>query len=508
MKSAVSCMRKLCLPVAVFVFVAVLGGVAETSLGASVECLRWNAPGADKIWDAFERSPEKFVKRLEIGGLESGGGTQAEGQLEAFGTRYMPNAYAQYQEVRAKALELQQLVNETFPKGKKSDSTGGTMFEKATRKLLTANLCSFQRRDELCFFLLFHQAGIFSDDDLAEYDSRPICIQLAALSENWPDNTPKANIALSAEDATFAAKYLPETHAGYQRLCGMVDDGAKQYGELRMTALALGAPRARREFTMLKKRLEEIQATLLGYKKAISTQRLEHVFGETTAESLAAADQANAVKMQKYEQTMGVKTYVERVAKGNFVALLGGGVIEMVWCPPGPGMTKGFLIGKYEVTQAQWEAVMGNNPSSFKGADRPVECVSWIDCQEFCKKVGMRLPTEKEWEYACRAGSTGDYCKLADGTKITQKTLGKVAWYEDNSDGQTHPVGQKLPNAFGLYDMHGNVCEWTSSSGGYPSVHRGGGWQYGACTSKGYRDWGGPDCRIDDLGFRLAAAGR
>ena len=78
------------------------------------------------------------------------------------------------------------------------------------------------------------------------------------------------------------------------------------------------------------------------------------------------------------------------------------------------------------------------------------------------KKSGLtfRLPTEKEWEYACRAASTGDYCKLADGTEITKGTLGDVAWYEDNSGKKTHPVGQKKPNAFGLHDMHGNVLEW------------------------------------------------
>ena len=113
-------------------------------------------------------------------------------------------------------------------------------------------------------------------------------------------------------------------------------------------------------------------------------------------------------------------------------------VAEMVQIPG-----RDFRMGKYEVTQAQWEAVMGENPSYFKGADHPVECVSWDDCQAFLEKLNahpaarasglvFRLPTEEEWEAACRAGSTNDYCRLADGTEITEATLGRVAWFDEN----------------------------------------------------------------------------
>ena len=182
---------------------------------------------------------------------------------------------------------------------------------------------------------------------------------------------------------------------------------------------------------------------------------------------------------------------------------------------------KNFKMGKYEVTQAQWQAVMGENPSEFKGDFNPVENVSWDDCKKFLEKLNsmpevkasgltFRLPTEKEWEYACRAGSTGDYCKLADGTEIRNDTLGEVAWYDDNSDKKTHPVGQKKPNAFGLYDMHGNVKEWCEDlyrAGSSCRVHRGGGWYSSSrsCTA-GNRYLNNPDCRFNDLGFRLAAS--
>ena len=127
-------------------------------------------------------------------------------------------------------------------------------------------------------------------------------------------------------------------------------------------------------------------------------------------------------------------------------------------------ITKPFYLGKYLVTQEQWEAVMGNNPSHFKGPKNPVEQVSWDDCQKFLGKLNARigtqggkfvLPTEAQWEYACRAGSKTRYCFGDDEAR-----LGDYAWYNKNSDNRTHPVGEKKPNAWGLYDMHGNVWEW------------------------------------------------
>ena len=127
-------------------------------------------------------------------------------------------------------------------------------------------------------------------------------------------------------------------------------------------------------------------------------------------------------------------------------------------------VTKPFFIGKYLVTQRQWEAVMGNNPSWFQGAAKPVENITWDDCQVFLAKLGEKcgggteafsLPTEAQWEYACRAGSTAQYSFGDDGAG-----LGEYAWFSGNSRNETHPVGEKKPNAWGLYDMHGNVWQW------------------------------------------------
>ena len=124
-------------------------------------------------------------------------------------------------------------------------------------------------------------------------------------------------------------------------------------------------------------------------------------------------------------------------------------------------LTQPFYMGKYDVTQAQYQQLIGTNPSNFKGKDNPVETVSWDEAQAFCKKLSalshqaVCLPTEAEWEYSCRAGTTTTYY-----SGDSEADLGRVAWYSENSTGMTHPVGQKEPNAFGLYDMHGNVWQW------------------------------------------------
>jgi formylglycine-generating enzyme required for sulfatase activity len=184
-----------------------------------------------------------------------------------------------------------------------------------------------------------------------------------------------------------------------------------------------------------------------------------------------------------------------------------------------------FYLGKYPVTQAQWEAVMGNNPSWFcSHPNQPVECVSWDNAFAFVRKLnerewGMayRLPTEAEWEYACRAG-----------TEIPRyhHDIDAIAWYGTNSNGQTHPVGQKLPNAWGLYDMLGNIREWCHdgartykadavvdpigpTGAGALRVFRGGSWHDTTqLVRAAYRRVFLGIYRVDFLGFRCACSGR
>lgn len=221
--------------------------------------------------------------------------------------------------------------------------------------------------------------------------------------------------------------------------------------------------------------------------------------------------------------------------------------LEMIWVQPGkftmgsssdetgrnkaegPQMrvtlTKGFWLGKTHVTQAQYEAVTGANPSNFKdvGPDAPVERVSWLDAMAFCEQLTEReraagrlpegyvytLPTEAQWEYACRAGTTGTYSGNPEA----------MAWHEGNSGGKTHPVAQKEPNPWGFYDMYGNVLQWcrdwygdypggavtdpTGPAHGYFRMARGGSWRVKIFRSA-QRGGGSPGRRDYTLGFRLA----
>ncbi|MBQ7401833.1 MAG: formylglycine-generating enzyme family protein [Lentisphaeria bacterium] len=249
----------------------------------------------------------------------------------------------------------------------------------------------------------------------------------------------------------------------------------------------------------------------------------------------------DSVRFRPEELTLpqGVKLEMVKITAGSFTMGSPAGELgrENDEAQHQVTLTKDYWLGKYEVTQAQWKAVMGSNPSTFIGDNLPVECVIWHDAKEFCKKLNeiyadklpagyqFDLPTEAQWEYACRAGTTTD---LNNGKNLTSVrgecyNLNEVAWYTKNSGDATHEVGQKRANAWGLYDMHGNVLEWCRDwYGAYPGrsvtdpvgpssgserVLRGGGRDfYAFCCRSADRHGVDPAFRFgsDGLGFRLA----
>jgi formylglycine-generating enzyme required for sulfatase activity len=185
-------------------------------------------------------------------------------------------------------------------------------------------------------------------------------------------------------------------------------------------------------------------------------------------------------------------------------------------------LTQAFYLGRYEVTQGQWVAKMGSNPSYFydysDSVSRPVEQVSWNNIQGYLSGTGMRLPSEAEWEYACRAGTTTAF----NNGSSDVATVGDIAWYNGNSGNQTHAVGGKAANALGLHDMSGNVYEWvndwygstyysvspstnpTGPVSGTNHVHRGGSWyDCTVCVRSSYRFYFMPFFQFD-IGFRVA----
>lgn len=267
--------------------------------------------------------------------------------------------------------------------------------------------------------------------------------------------------------------------------------------------------------------------------------------------AVASAKPAEVAQPAEVDQPTASTAFSYAAGKNYTTTLPNNIALDMVWIPPGTfkmgsplseggkhnehpqhmvTISKGFWLGKMLVTQGQYQAVMGTNPSDFTtvGADAPVDTVSWDDAMEFCHKLTAQeraagrlptgyaytLPTEAQWEYACRAGTTGAlYGKLDE-----------IAWYYGNSGDSTHPVGQKKPNAFGLYDMIGSVWEWCSdwyhddypdgnvtdpvgADSGINRVVRGGWWGLPAvyCRSAFRSDYD-PSIHFDFIGFRLALA--
>lgn len=274
---------------------------------------------------------------------------------------------------------------------------------------------------------------------------------------------------------------------------------------------------------------------------------------ETVASEEAAAAAVAAEERKKQE-------LAKRAEKNREVSLPEGGTLELIWIEPGTytmgsflsammnnsffpikvqnipqhdvTLTKEYWLGKYEVTQGQYETIMGKNPSHFKGADLPVDSVSWFDAREFCKKLTAiekeagrlpegyeySLPTEAQWEYGCRVGVTRELEELLGGDEYNGDF-----WFDLNSNNKSHPVGQLRPNVWGLYDMSGNVWEWCldlydkDHNKGNPKIdpkgpetssfraYRGGGWfsSFMNCRCVSRRN-NSPGYQNIDLGFRVA----
>jgi len=245
-------------------------------------------------------------------------------------------------------------------------------------------------------------------------------------------------------------------------------------------------------------------------------EMLTEMFPDPTPDPTPVATPVEDMELPESADSIGME--FKLIPAGTFIMGEGDQAHEVT-------LTKPFKMGIHEVTQAQYEQVMGVNPSEFKGANNPVENVSWDDAVVFCRRLSelpaekaagnvFRLPTEAEWEYACRAGTTTKYSFGDD-----ESDFGEYAWYGDKYGDKHYPVGSKQPNAWGLYDMHGNVWEWCQDLyGDYPSgtvtdptgaasgsyrVNRGGSWFNAEGCRSAYRGRDPPYFRFCRIGFRV-----
>ena len=423
--------------------------------------------------------------------------SSAEGKrlVESFGEEFLPNAFGRYEKLRDRAIELQQVFNEEFatPPAKGADTY--EIYCKVVQRFAKARTDYLRAHVDLAYYLLQHKAGVVTTEELGELDEKPL--DVAVFRTKAYAKMPGIK-RLEAKQADFAAKFMPESFALHQQFAKEFAQNEKLFAELTSVYEKANALRGS-VFIAIGFKADRLTQALDKLTSQYNDLYMQHRLGDKSADELAELDQKSATELKGLAESLpGMLREVTlnpcKVIIDDMVAI--------------PG--RSFKMGRTEVTQTQWERVMGKNPSRFEGADRPVENVSWDDCllfiqklNEMSKNVKFRLPTEEEWEYCCRAGSKGDWGKRANGEEGPLEAMG---WYGKNSGRETHPVAQKEPNAWGLYDMHGNVLEWTSTADGDLRVIRGSSWNFhsGDCSA-GFRSWGYSGNRYEILGFRLVS---
>ena len=427
--------------------------------------------------------------------------------LEDFASEYMPNTFAKYEKAREKSLELGQNLKEVFNEKVDSTSPLWSRYLSATEKYAAILVEELRLQNDITYYYLFYKVDAITTEKLEKIDSKKICVYLEKGNSHNLDYKEKKIDGVME----FASNYMPETHFLLEEFEKEIRETKVQYDSIMSETEKMFYFKNNTTHPVFLVFEDKYKSLIQVYNKLmrkVKELQLDYQLQDCTGEDLAVIDTDLRETHEEFRKSLPefVKNGAGIELKNNIEKI----ITSMVKIP-----NKNYLIGMTEVTQAQWQEIMGNNPSHFKGdLSRPVESVSWNDCQEFIKKLNartevkkagitFRLPTSEEWEYACRAGSKGKYGLLPYGR---EGTIDEMGWYKDNSDGKTHPVGQKKPNAWGLYDMHGNVWEWTDSANGESRFYRGGCYCFDAfCCVSYFRTLNNLDYRHSSLGFRLAA---
>lgn len=374
-----------------------------------------------------------------------------EAILAEFGTKYLPNTYSKYEESKSKALVLQQGFNEAFPEPwtMKESNSKWKLFNKILENFVRIRTEYFWLHDELCHYWRLWRFGIMTPDELAKADVEKRYVDL------MPENIKRDGFTLmevnfpSNNLQEFSAKYAPDTFAVYKKLeaeLKVLNDTLNETGKQR---IQMDDVRFNRVLFAACLKYNEIVGRINQMTKEWDVWMLEHKTMLKTAEEIAGVDKKLKIELDAFIVTL--PDFIKTHATGPVISKS-----EMIKIPG-----KNYYVQKTEVTQFQWMLVFGSCPSSSMNHKPDLPLFASNDhCREFIKRLNMkdgkryRLPTKDEWEYARRAGASGKYCKLYDGTEITDNTIDIVAWYL-----RINAVGMKTPNAFGLYDIVGNASE-------------------------------------------------
>lgn len=423
--------------------------------------------------------------------------------VETFAEEFLPNAYAALEKARDKALEIQAVFNEDFPTPVQKGADTYGVYCKVLQRFAEARVRYDLTNWMIAHFQLMHKCGVHTHDELAKIDEENILWNNVKVVDAAPKSLGELR-GLDSKQDEFAGKFMPETYAQRQSFVKEYGQAVQLWAEMSKVREETHAP-LDVCFIAVAHKAYEIQRRSDALVQMYNDLYMQHRVGDVDAAKLAEIDGAKAAEMKAF--VAGLATMIRDVGKNPYRVITD----SMVKLPDG------LMMGRTEVTQLQWNVVKYKNlslPSDCWGWEKPVVNVGWNDCHEWIKQLnaatGMRfrLPTEKEWEYACRAGSSGDYGWVAQGV---EGKLDDIAWHRGNCDSgheRLHQVATKKPNMWGLYDMHGNVREWCEDkyeAGRSRRVTRGGGWDNGASCTVSSRD----DRRIFrnyDLGFRLAAS--
>lgn len=422
-----------------------------------------------------------------------------EALLSEFGTKYLPNAYSNYEKKRDVLAELQQVFNEEFPQPWtiKTTDPKWNSFNKVLEKFVKARTDFFLCHDELCHYWLLSRFRVLTDKDFAQIDTK--CLAVLLLPENV-GRVGYKRVALTPMEGKitdFAVKYAPESNALYQKMGCEFKELDTLLSEVLKQHIQMDDVRHSRVLAAAVAKRDELVCEMDALSLQLQTWYMDHRTTEKSAEDVAKCDAAMAKQLKPFMDAL--PSYIKEHTLGPVIAHS-----EMIAIPG-----RRYRLQRTEVTQLQWMAVMGTNPSAFRGINRPVNSVSWNECQTFIKRLNemdgaeYRLPTEEEWEYACRAGSTTDWGRRKNGKCGPLEAMG---W--GNGECVIHDVALKEPNAWGLYDMHGNVWEWCEDlADNSKRVIRGGdsGCFWGYCTA-GSRKAKDPDFGYTMYGLRLAVS--